>query len=335
MQLKSFANPYISGNLAQSSYSPFGSVMLGRDFRGEKYKYSFNGGETIDEIYGDQNYIDLGQRGVDSRLGKLNWKTDPREMEYPFQSPYAYYANSPIWKLDYLGLGKQSTHTDEKGNVIQVKNDGDNGVYKHKGDTKKANENFKKNYKQENTSAGGEKMGETLTPLSFANFDAYQKDRTVIVGSGAKIDFESNWATDQVNSVLNANPFPLEYIRKAGHNGDWDIKRNAEKAGLGLYYGSKLFGKYASARDAGNFTAGAVAESSSLPNILWDYGYGVYNESENNLWRSVEIAFTDLHLHKSNPKILKEVVKLRANHGEDILSKAGIEAGKAHIKVKK
>ncbi len=315
--------------------TPFGSVMLGRDFRGGKYRYSFNGGETIDEIYGDQNYIDLGQRGVDSRLGKLNWKTDPREMEYPFQSPYAYYANSPIWKLDYLGLGKQSTHTDEKGNVIQVKNDGDNGVYKHKGDTKKANENFKKNYKQENTSAGGEKMGETLTPLSFANFEAYQKDRTVKVGEGAKIDFESNWATDQVNTVLNANPFPWDYILKAGGGGDWDIKSNAYDAGLGYYYGSKLFGKYASARDAGNFTAGAVAESSSLPNIFWDYGYGVYNQSKNSPSNSIKIAISDLYYFGKDPNVLKAVIKVRAQHGEDILSKAGIEAGKAHIKGKK
>ncbi len=30
---------------------------------------------------------------------------DPREAEYPWQSTYAYYSNSPIWKIDYKGGG--------------------------------------------------------------------------------------------------------------------------------------------------------------------------------------------------------------------------------------
>ena len=30
---------------------------------------------------------------------------DPRAIEYPWQSPYAYHRNSPIWKVDFLGGG--------------------------------------------------------------------------------------------------------------------------------------------------------------------------------------------------------------------------------------
>jgi len=42
-----------------------------------------------------------------------------------------------------------------------------------------------------------------------------------------------------------------EYAGKAGSNGNWDLKSNTSN-------GSKLFGKYASPRDAGNFAAGTV-----------------------------------------------------------------------------
>jgi hypothetical protein len=69
------------------------------------YRFHFNGGEAINEVYGNDNYVDLGERGVDTRLGKLNWSIDPRAAEYPWQSPYAYYANSPIWQIDYKGEG--------------------------------------------------------------------------------------------------------------------------------------------------------------------------------------------------------------------------------------
>ncbi len=69
------------------------------------HRFGFNGGEAINEVYGKDNYVELGERGVDTRLGKLNWSTDPRAKEYPWQSPYAYYTNSPIWQIDFKGMG--------------------------------------------------------------------------------------------------------------------------------------------------------------------------------------------------------------------------------------
>lgn len=62
--------------------------------------FGFNGGEKINEITG---HVDLGERGVDTRLGRLNWSTDPKTSSYPFLSPYAFAANNPITLIDRNG----------------------------------------------------------------------------------------------------------------------------------------------------------------------------------------------------------------------------------------
>ncbi len=88
-----------------TDYYPFGMTMTGRSFNGTSYRFGFNGGENINEISGKNTYVDLGERGIDVRLGRLNWRTDPKAAEYPWQSTYAYYMNSPIWQIDYKGEG--------------------------------------------------------------------------------------------------------------------------------------------------------------------------------------------------------------------------------------
>ena len=85
---------------------------------GDKYRFGFNGGEKTNEIAGIGNYVDLGERGVDSRIARLNWRPDPRTVEYPWQSPYAYHRNSPIVLADYLGGGDPPNFN----NVSTIKN---------------------------------------------------------------------------------------------------------------------------------------------------------------------------------------------------------------------
>lgn len=93
----------------------------------------------------------------------------------------------------------KSTHTDALGNVLAIYADGDNGVYKHKNATTNAEvDNLYQN--SISTSGGGEKMGETWTPFGFADFGDYEKNgvnnkNQVKVAEGAKIDFDSNFAT--------------------------------------------------------------------------------------------------------------------------------------------
>jgi hypothetical protein len=79
--------------------------MPGRQFNAGNYRFSFNGGEAINEVYGKDNYVELGERGVDTRLGRLNWSIDPLTHKFVGLSPYAFAANNPIRLIDVNGLG--------------------------------------------------------------------------------------------------------------------------------------------------------------------------------------------------------------------------------------
>lgn len=53
-----------------------------------------------------------------------------------------------------------------------------------------------------------------------------------------------------------------------------------------------MFSRYASALHAGNFTADAVAQMQVfIPNEMTDYGFGVYNQSGNNVFRSLAMMY--------------------------------------------
>ncbi|MFC3197608.1 hypothetical protein ACFOET_08290 [Parapedobacter deserti] len=217
-----------------------------------------------------------------------------------------------------------STHTDEKGNVLAVFDDGDLGVYRHKNST--ADDISKRHNSASYTSAGGEKMGETWTELGFADFGYYEATGKIRPQAGAKIDFGSNWATEQVGSILDSDPSAGEYAKKAQGGGIWDVKAHSPG---GIGYGSMLFGKYASARDAGNFAAGAVAANSYFPELAIDYGFGLYNMSGNNVNRAIGLAGRDV---MNTPWGTIGSVLMRAKTGENPLSQAGIDAGKAYMK---
>jgi len=239
----------------------------------------------------------------------------------------AFYCN-PIKFSDPTGM-LESTHTDEDGNVVAVYDDGDLGVYKHDGKGAEAKKEVETNYNAQNTSAGGEKMGETWTSLGFADFNYYEQTGKIRPGQGAKIDFNSDWATNKVNDILKENPSAAYYALKARGGHDWDIKSKSKE---GVYYGSKLYGKYASARDAGNFAAGAVAQMSIIPNAILDYGFGTYNMSGNNVGKSILMVGGDAALFRLSPILGLSSFTYKALCGEDKLSKMGIEAGKTYIK---
>jgi RHS repeat-associated protein len=309
--------------------------MPGRSYSAKSgYRYGFNGKERDDEVKGDGNSLNFYSRFNDPRLGR--WlSVDPLEIKFPWQSPYVSMDNNPIFKIDPTGKSTESTHTDKKGNVIAVVNDGDKGVYKHADNadgSAPTQYQIEKRQKRQGTSAGGQKMGETWTDLGFADFDAYEKNGIVKPASGAKIDFNSTWATDKVSPILNENPSAVRYAWKARGGEEWDIKTKTPNGNV--YFGSLLFGKYASARDAGNFTAGAVAQKSSIPNRILDYGFGTYNQSGNKVGKSFLQIVGDVLfcvMPDTHGQAVYEINNTIKN-GEDQLSKAGIEAGKKYIK---
>jgi RHS repeat-associated protein len=95
-------------------YTSFGSGMLSRSFSAVNYRYSFNGKERDDEVF--EGSLAFEARIFDSRLGKF-LSLDPRMAEYAWQTPYAYYRNSPIAVLDIAGMGGPY---EEDGNTSSV-----------------------------------------------------------------------------------------------------------------------------------------------------------------------------------------------------------------------
>ncbi len=82
----------------------------------DKYRFGFGNQEKINEVSGIGNTIDMGDRWLDTRIGRTP-KTDLHKSKYPSISPYAYALNNPIIYND--PDGKDAKITINK-NVITV-----------------------------------------------------------------------------------------------------------------------------------------------------------------------------------------------------------------------
>ncbi|HTM65468.1 MAG TPA: RHS repeat-associated core domain-containing protein [Flavipsychrobacter sp.] len=76
----------------------------------DNYRFGFNGKEKDNEPKGIGNSLDFGARIYDSRLGR--WLSiDPQVEDMPWQSPYQFASNSPIYKLDPDGNWDVEIHS--------------------------------------------------------------------------------------------------------------------------------------------------------------------------------------------------------------------------------
>ena len=90
-------------DLGGLSYDSFGTKLEGRNWQaGIEYRYGFNGKENENDLFGNGNAIDFGDRIFDSRLGR--WlKVDGYFKIYPSYSPYTFSINNPINIIDRNG----------------------------------------------------------------------------------------------------------------------------------------------------------------------------------------------------------------------------------------
>lgn len=197
------------------------------------YRFGFNTQEKTNEIAGVRNHNTAMFWEYDTRLGR-RWNLDP--VPQVSFSDYSTLKDNPIMMMDWLG---NSTHTDSKGNVVQIKDNKDLGIYKHD-DLSKWNHKSTLSRKGKSVT----KMDETWTPFGFADFEIFEesKGKEIVPGEGARIDFESQCATTRVKRILGSNPDPFEYALAAKSGGDWDIKHKSPDGPDGFYFGSKLAG---------------------------------------------------------------------------------------------
>ncbi len=86
--------------------------MPGRKYSAvSSYRYGFNGKENDNEVKGEGNQQDYGERAYDPRIGR--WLgVDPVQKKYPAWSPYNYAMNSPLKLRDDNGEDVIVTITD-------------------------------------------------------------------------------------------------------------------------------------------------------------------------------------------------------------------------------
>ena len=220
----------------------------------------------------------FGARYYDSDILTGWLSVDPLADKYPGLSPYAYCAWNPVKLVDPDGEAP-STHTDENGNVVAVFNDGDNGVYKHKGDVEQAKLSVEQKYSIHNTSAGGEYMGKTKYWDEFMTHDGKTGQPKEAMG---QIYYGESWhdvivSYNELSIKLGLESTAIGSLK----GGIFDIKVHKKIAPSGHLTGKLLNGYYTSAESAGNFLAGLNGATSkgifgqhiSLDTYLFLAGY--------------------------------------------------------------
>jgi RHS repeat-associated protein len=243
--------------LEETHYYPFGLVMQGISSKAAgklENKYKFNGKELQSKEFSDGSGLELydfNARQQDPQIGRWT-SVDPMADKFSHQSPYVAMDNNPINIIDPTGTEGTSTHTDKKGKIIAVYDDGDLGVYKHEDNANgkaPTEANIDKRH-EESTAAGGEKMGET------ENWDEFVSPETGKTLTETTIQFGKSF--DPVISEMHKKAEGMDLIDIAMASrggGTFDIKKDYKNTG------ALLNGKYATSRSAGNFLAGYNAES--------------------------------------------------------------------------
>ncbi len=87
-----------------NDYYAFGMQMPGRNYTqpNSTYRYGFNGKENDNEVKGEGNQQDYGERIYDPRSGRF-LSVDPLAPQFPFYSPYQFSGNMPISAIDLDG----------------------------------------------------------------------------------------------------------------------------------------------------------------------------------------------------------------------------------------
>lgn len=98
-----FNDEWITEQISGQDYYPFGMLMPERSFSYENYGFGFNNQEKDDEIKGEGNILDFGERMYDPRLSRF-FSVDGLTSHYPWYSPYQFAGNKPIWAIDLDGL---------------------------------------------------------------------------------------------------------------------------------------------------------------------------------------------------------------------------------------
>jgi len=116
--------PHEAFVIQAQGYEPFGSLLPGRNYSSDSYRFGFNGMPKDDEINGATGTsYDFGARLYDPRVSRF-LSLDPKAHSYPWQSPYAFAMNSPISFVDENGEGPDKVTNNSTTAVIVITGSG-------------------------------------------------------------------------------------------------------------------------------------------------------------------------------------------------------------------
>ena len=101
-----------------TNYYAYGSPQPKRSYNATTNTRGFGGQEKDNEIYGEGNAYTAEYWEYDPRLGR-RWNVDP--IVRPWESPYATFANNPIYFVDPSGLKPDPTGRKSKGHKVNRK----------------------------------------------------------------------------------------------------------------------------------------------------------------------------------------------------------------------
>ncbi|MCW5897757.1 MAG: hypothetical protein KIT10_00695 [Flavobacteriales bacterium] len=105
-------SPFQAEVISAQGYEPFGSLLPGRNYSSDAYRFGFNGQEKDNEVYGSEGTSYTAEFWqYDPRVGR-RWNIDP--MSRSCESPYAVFSNNPIVLVDPNGLKVKNSHKEEK-----------------------------------------------------------------------------------------------------------------------------------------------------------------------------------------------------------------------------
>lgn len=94
---------------SMQGYDPFGSLLPGRNYSSDAYRFGFNGKENDNEVHNATGTsVDFGARMYDPRIGRF-LSIDPLAAKYPNQSPYAGFNDNPLLFADPTGKSGEVT----------------------------------------------------------------------------------------------------------------------------------------------------------------------------------------------------------------------------------
>jgi len=137
-------------------YYPFGMLLPNRHENAGEYRYEFNGMEKDDEVSGEGNSYTAEYWQYDSRLGR-RWNVDPIVKHH--ESPYATFANNPIWFIDPSGADTSFVNKGARDLALDLINP----------DSKNYNEKFASNFQK--------MVDDKETVYSFEKWDKAQTEK--------------------------------------------------------------------------------------------------------------------------------------------------------------